>query len=147
MPVHHLQYLLDTIPQKLRAIPKEEFNRKSAPEKWSKKEIIGHLIDSAANNHQRFVRVQFEDVPFIRYDQNQWNNASHYNDMESSHVINFWEQYNRHLIEVIKRIPEENMLRECYTGGDKNVTLQWLIGDYVVHMEHHLKQIDLSILY
>lgn len=141
MPLQRLQYLLDTIPGMLHAIPEEEFSHKPTPEKWSKKEIIGHLIDSATNNHQRFIRVQFEDIPFIRYDQNQWNATSHYNEMASRHVIHFWEHYNRHLIEVIKHIPNVNMLRECNTGGSSNVTLQWLIGDYVVHMEHHLKQI------
>ncbi len=144
--INRLKFLIDTVPQKLLAIPEQDFSYKSAPEKWSKKEIIGHLIDSAANNHQRFVRVQFEDVPFIKYDQNNWNAASRYQAMESRHVINFWAQYNQHLIEVIKRIPENALLRECNNGGETNVTLAWLIEDYVAHMEHHLKQIQPDIL-
>ena len=145
MPLKRLQYLINTIPDKLRAIPETDFSYKPAPEKWSKKEIIGHLIDSATNNHQRFVRVQFEDVPHITYDQNKWNVVSRYQDMESHHVIDFWMQYNQHLIEVMQRIPKSDLQRECNTGGDENVTLQWLIADYVSHMEHHLKQIDPSI--
>lgn len=141
MPVHRLQHLINTIPAKLLAIPEADFSHKPVPEKWSKKEIIGHLIDSAANNHQRFVRVQFEDVPYIKYDQNNWNTASRYQNMDSRHVINFWAQHNQHLVEVIKRIPEAALQRECNTGGDSNVTLGWLIEDYVAHMEHHLRQI------
>lgn len=146
MPLNRLQHLLNTIPEKLRAISDADFSYKPAPEKWSKKEIIGHLIDSATNNHHRFVRAQFEDAPRIVYDQNQWNACSRYQDMEKEHIISFWVNYNQHLIEVVKRIPEADMLCECNNGGEKNVTLQWLIADYIVHMEHHLRQIDSTLL-
>jgi hypothetical protein len=91
MPLNRLQHLITNIPAKLLAIPEEEFSRKPAPGKWSKKEIIGHLIDSATNNHHRFIRAQFEDVPTITYQQNDWNAASRYNDMEGRHVISFWQ--------------------------------------------------------
>ncbi len=103
--------------------------------------MLGHLIDSATNNHQRFIRGQFEDTPFIIYDQNNWVACSRYQDMESAHVIAFWEAYHRHLLEVIKRIPEESLSRKCKTNEPEPVTLQWLIEDYVVHQEHHLRQI------
>ena len=146
MPLNRLQYLINTIPDKLRAIPDADFSHKPAPEKWSKKEIIGHLIDSATNNHHRFVRAQFEDAPKITYALNEWNTASRYQDMESRHVIAFWANYNQHLIEVVKRIPQADMLRECNNGGENNVTLQWLIEDYVAHMEHHLRQIAPTLL-
>ncbi|RDI13230.1 DinB family protein [Flavobacterium sp. AG291] len=143
--LNRLQYLINTIPDKLRTIPDADFSNKPAPEKWSKKEIIGHLIDSATNNHHRFVRAQFEDVPKITYAQNNWNNASCYQDMDKEHVISFWANYNQHLIEVVKRIPEADMLRECNNGGENNITLQWLIADYVVHMEHHLRQAGIDL--
>jgi len=136
-----LQYLIDNIPAKLMAISENDFCAKPAPNKWSKKEILGHLIDSATNNHQRFIRTQFENVPHIVYDQNNWNSFSHYNELGSKHIVHFWAMYNKHLLEIIKRIPEANLTKECHTGGDNNVTLAWLIDDYVVHMEHHLKQI------
>jgi hypothetical protein len=137
---NRLQYLCDIIPPLLKAIPEDEFTRKPAPEKWSKKQVLGHLIDSAANNHQRFIRVQFEDVPAIAYDQNNWNSHSHYNALDSSNLIHFWRLYNLHLLELIRRIPEEKLKRECAVGN-KIVTLQFLVDDYVKHMEHHLQQI------
>lgn len=139
-----LQCLINTIPEKLLAIPDEEFSYKPSPNKWSKKEIIGHLIDSATNNHHRFVRAQFEDVPKITYQQDNWVNVSRYNAMKGKHVINFWAMYNQHIIEVVKRIPEADMQRECNTGGESNVTLAWLIEDYVRHMEHHLGQLGIE---
>jgi hypothetical protein len=104
-----LQYLCDTIPALIKAIPDGEFSYKPAPHKWSKKEILGHLIDSAANNHQRFIRAQFEDKPFIVYDQDNWVSCGRYADMPSVHVIDFWELYNRHLIEVISCIPADTL--------------------------------------
>src|SRR6185437_595711 len=88
--IQRLQFLCDTIPGLLRQIPEDEFSHKPAPAKWSKKEIVGHLIDSATNNHQRFVRGQFENTPFIVYDQDNWNSCSRYQQMDSAHVISFW---------------------------------------------------------
>jgi hypothetical protein len=136
-----MEYLLNTIPALLAAMPEDTFALKPALNKWSKKEILGHLIDSATNNHQRFVRGQFEEVPFIVYDQDGWNDNSRYNEMPAAHVIGFWELYNRHLLELIKRIPEHALLRKCLTNEPEPVTLEWLITDYVAHMEHHLKQV------
>ena len=139
--IQRLKYLCDVIPDLLHNIPENEFTQKSSPEKWSKKEILGHLIDSATNNHQRFVRVQFEDIPTIIYDQVNWNASSRYNNIESSHLIEFWKLYNRHLLEIIRQIPDDFLNRKCDIGKDEPVTLHWLIDDYVRHIEHHLRQV------
>lgn len=139
--VERLQYLCGIISPLLESIQEEKFRAKPAPHKWSKKEILGHLIDSANNNHQRFVRIQFEDEPLITYDQDKWNNASHYNNIDSKHLIAFWNLYNQHLVELIKQIPDELLIRKCNVGDDDNVTLLWLIEDYLKHLEHHLRQI------
>ena len=143
-PLHRLQHLVDTIPAMLLAFTEEDFSHKPSPEKWSKKEIIGHLIDSATNNHHRFVRAQFEDVPKITYQQDNWVFSSRYSDMDSKHVVAFWQMYNQHLIEVVKRIPEADVQRECNNGAESNVTLEWLIADYVRHLEHHLGQVGIG---
>ncbi len=139
--INRLQYLCEIIPPLLTAIPEKDFSFKPSPIKWSKKEILGHLIDSATNNHQRFVRIQFENVPNITYNQDNWNNHSYHNQVDSEHLIKFWELYNRHLVELIKLIPKENLMRQSKTDDEKIVTLEWLIEDYVHHLEHHLKQI------
>lgn len=139
--IHRLQYLCDNIPPVLRNIPEEDFSRKPKPEKWSKKQILGHLIDSAANNHQRFIRVQYEEMPAIVYNQNKWNELSHYNEKDSDQLIQLWTLYNQHLLYIIQNIPEKNLERKCNCGEPAPVTLQWLIDDYVKHLEHHLHQI------
>jgi hypothetical protein len=139
--IDRLTYLCDTIPAHIRNIPDAEFTHKPGPSKWSKQEILGHLIDSATNNHQRFVRIQFESEPRIAYDQDNWNLYSYYNQLNKEHVISFWEKYNRHLLEIIKRIPAHNLPLTSIYSDNSTVTLGWLIQDYVVHLEYHLCQI------
>lgn len=124
----------------LPQISDAEFSRKVSPEKWSKKEILGHLIDSATNNHHRFIRAQYEANPAISYDQNEWNKFNFYQEIESAQVIHFWIVYNKQLLEIIQRIPEENLTKHVKVG-ESLVTLEFIIIDYVRHLEHHLKQI------
>jgi hypothetical protein len=138
--IKRLEYLCDTIPKLLHDINESAFSFKPNPAKWSKKEIIGHLIDSAANNHQRFVRCQFEDKPAIAYNQDKWNEFGFYQQIDAAQIIAFWTIYNRQLTELIRHIPPENLNRECKVG-DKFQTLDFLINDYVEHMEHHLRQV------
>ena len=107
--INRLNFILDKVPNILSEISEENMNLKPFPNKWSKKEIIGHLIDSATNNHQRFVRGQFEHNPEIRYDQNKWNEFSFYQEIASNQIISFWTIYNRQLLEIISRISTNNL--------------------------------------
>jgi hypothetical protein len=134
-----LTFIVEKAPSMLTQISEEKMSEKPAPNKWSKKEIIGHLIDSATNNHHRFVRGQFEAIPEIRYDQNGWNKYSFYQQIDSKQIILFWTIYNSQLIELIKRIPTDNLKRKVKVG-DNLLTIEYLIIDYVEHLEHHLKQ-------
>lgn len=138
--INRLSYLIEKVPSILTEIGEANMSAKPLPSKWSKKEIVGHLIDSATNNHQRFVRGQFESVPEIRYDQNKWNEYGFYQHIDSRQIISFWTIYNKQLIEIIKRIPTENLERHIKVG-DNLLTIEFLIIDYVEHLEHHLKQI------
>jgi hypothetical protein len=138
--LNRLEYIINLTPKTLTEISEENMSIKPTPTKWSKKEIIGHLIDSATHNHQRFVRGQFENIPEISYDQNNWNEFSFYNHIESKQIISFWTIYNKQIIEIIKRIPKENLEKQIKIGNNL-LTLEFLIIDYVEHLEHHLKQI------
>lgn len=139
--------------ERLRTISAEKSARKSSPDKWSIKEVLGHLIDSAANNHQRFVRAQFtDDLVFPGYEQENWVNAQKYNDEAWSDMVQLWSSYNLHLLHVIAAIPEATLLRARIRHNldqialqpvDKNdpTTLDYFVRDYLVHMKHHLDQI------
>ncbi len=138
--INRLTNIIDKVPTKLSEFNESVMSEKQLPTKWSKKQILGHLIDSATNNHQRFVRGQFETNPEITYDQNKWNEFSFYQEMESQQIIKFWTIYNTQLLEIIKRIPS-NSLKNQIKVGDNLLTIEFLIVDYVDHLEHHLKQI------
>ena len=138
--LNRLKYILDTVPKILTEIGEGKMSIKPLPNKWSKKEIIGHLIDSATNNHQRFVRGQFEHNPEIRYDQNKWNEFSFYQEIDSNQIIAFWTIYNIQLLEIISRISVDNLKKQVKVGDDL-LTIEFLIVDYVEHLEHHLKQV------
>jgi hypothetical protein len=139
--IQRLQHLCDIVPPLLSKIGERDFSFKPSENKWSKKEILGHLIDSAANNHQRFVRGQFENIPTIFYDQNNWNKYNFYNQIGTEQLIEFWSAYNNQLVALLKLIPKENLLRECKVGGEEKFSIKFLFEDYVQHLEHHLKQI------
>ena len=138
---------------RLRDIPEELSRQKSAPEDWSPIEVVGHLIDSAANNHQRFVRAQStDDLVFTGYEQNHWVSSQNYRDESWPDVIQLWSSYNLHLLHVASAIPEDILTKPrsrhtldqiAFNMVDKSdpATLEYLIRDYVDHLRHHLNQI------
>jgi hypothetical protein len=121
--------------------------------KWSAREIMGHLIDSAANNHQRFVRAQFTDeLVFPPYEQEAWVRAQRYNEEPWSLLVQLWQSYNLHLLHVMSAIPAETRTRLCRmhnlqriawktVAESEPVTLEYLMLDYIAHLKNHLKQI------
>lgn len=139
--IKRLTYLCETIPPLLASIDEPLFSMKPDINKWSKKEIIGHLIDSATNNHQRFIRAQFELSPLISYDQNKWNQFNFYQHIDGKQIILFWTAYNKQLIELFKQIPEESLKLECKTATENSLTIDFLINDYLEHLEYHLRQV------
>jgi len=138
--LNRLEHLCNIIPSLLLQIGEESFSAKPGPDKWSKKQILGHLIDSATNNHHKWIRGQFEDKPFIRYDQDQWNTAGRYNQIPAAQLVAFWSVYNLQIVSLIKLIPRDVLQRLCFNGTE-DVTLEWLFNDYVVHLEHHMRNI------
>ena len=139
---------------RLRQVSPEESARKTSPDKWSIKEALGHLIDSAANNHQRFVRAQFtDDLVFPGYEQEKWVNAQRYIDESWGDMIQLWSSYNLHLVHVIAAIPEATLMRARIRHNLDQIalhpidqkdptTLDYFVRDYLVHMKHHLDQIN-----
>lgn len=120
---------------------------------WTPKEILGHLIDSAANNHQRFVRAQLmDDLVFPGYEQNSWVELQNYNDESWLDLIQLWSLYNLHIIHVVRQIPEKlltvprkthNLDQIAWKTVDRSqpVTLLYFVRDYLGHLKHHLNQI------
>ena len=139
--ISKLEFICETIPDKLLKLEETLFNKITIPEKWSKKEILGHLIDSATNNHHRFIKGQYEILPRISYDQKKWNELNFYQKVEKNQLIEFWTLYNKHLLIIFKNIKSENLKNEINTGGNEDHTIEFIINDYIEHLEHHLHQI------
>jgi len=116
---------------------------KENPETWSCKEILGHLIDSAANNHQRIVRAIASPGAVIShsYDQDDWVRAQRYQELEWDRLVVLWSAYNDHLSRVIERIPVEAQTGLCDIGKEAPVSLTFVVADYLRHLRHHLDEI------
>ena len=107
----------------------------------SKQEILGHLIDSAQNNIQRFIRGQYETEPALVYDQDQWVAYNDYQQAEAGQLIQLWELLNRQIIRIWEHMPSENLSRQCRIRNSL-FTIEYLMDDYIIHLKHHLIQIN-----
>ena len=126
----------------LTRITPESASQRFNSSAWSKKEILGHLIDSASNNHQRFVRAaQNAASDFPPYDQDKWVAIQSYNELNWFELINLFVFYNIHLSHIIEYFSPDVLNNICNIGKDKPETLEYVIDDYVSHLEHHLEKI------
>ena len=138
---------------RLLEISEEQSGIPNATGKWSPREIVGHLIDSAANNHQRFVRAQFrDDLHFPGYQGDKWVEVQRYNDEPWPQLVQLWKYYNLHLLHVMSVTPKDklselrsihNLDEIAWQTADKKqpATLEYFMRDYVAHLHHHLEQI------
>ena len=122
-------------------VNESEYSVKPAPGKWSRKEILGHLIDSASNNMQRFIRGQYESGSSITYDQDIWVRLNGYKEAPLSELITLWFLLNRQILRIMEKMPAGNLEKTSRIGQEDH-TLVWLMEDYVRHLKHHLAQIN-----
>jgi len=127
---------------KFLALADGDAGRSPGPEKWSRKQILGHLIDSAANNHQRIIRLQTTpELHFPGYQQNDWVRLNHYAARPWSDLVTLWAVYNRHLADAIEGIVPAT-LGNIWAWEEGRFTLEFIATDYVRHLRHHVEQIE-----
>jgi hypothetical protein len=128
--------------EKMAAISDENFSAKPLPTKWSKIEVLGHLVDSAQNNLRRFICCQYEHPPqLIRYDQDFWVLANRYSESSKEDMIRLWTLLNQRIASVLKAMPETNYGKLCPTAYNGHRSVEWFANDYNKHLKHHLNQI------
>jgi len=146
MPVLNLlRDLVQRVPDRLERLPKDRIETKPTPSNWSPKEELGHLLDSAANNHQRIVRAQFEDnLAMPGYEQNRWVAVHAYQRRDWQELIEVWQALNRQLLAAAEAVTNTAWSRKLTVAGSEPLTLQFVFDDYVDHMLHHLQHIGIE---
>ena len=145
---------IESAAPRLLALTSAKSAEPPAAGKWSPREVIGHLIDSASNNHQRFVRAQFsDDLEFDGYEQAGWVSTQGYKDESWEQLVQLWKLYNLHLLHLVSRISPEQLtkvrrkhnlhqLAWQAVPAEEPATLEYFIRDYLGHLKHHLRQIS-----
>jgi len=141
-----LQTILDRLPARLNALPSAQVERKPSPDAWSPKEELGHLLDSAANNHQRIVRAQLEDKPTMPgYDGEQWVVLHRYQQRDWQSLIQLWAGLNRQLLTAAEAVPDSAWSRTLTIADSGPLTLKFVFDDYLDHMLQHLRHMGVNV--
>lgn len=152
--IHNFRTTVESAYERLSEMPDEAAAAPPAPDKWSAKQVIGHLIDSASNNHQRFVRAQFkDDLVFDGYEQEKWVDFHNYQNTPWKDLLELWRAYNLHIARVMENTPDDiratprakhNLYQTALYSvpAEEPATLEYFMLDYIKHLEQHLGQID-----
>jgi len=141
-----LQELIDRLPARLQALSSNKVEDKPAPDAWSAKEELGHLLDSAANNHQRIVRMQLEEHPAMPgYDGDAWVTLHQYQRRDWPALIERWAALNSQLLAAAEAVPDSAWSRTCTIADSEPLTLQFVFDDYIHHMLEHLRHMGVAV--
>ncbi len=135
--------IIDNFYEYFKSIDSEITKVKLSEDKWSLKEIIGHLIDSASNNHQRIVRLQISDLlDFPQYDCEQWIRVQKYNNFDWEFLVTLWYHYNGLILNIINGIKSEHLQNLWVKDEDNSITLEEIIRQYYIHLEKHMEHFN-----
>jgi hypothetical protein len=137
--ITELENIISRYTPLLSRINRNGISERPAVGKWSPKEIIGHMIDSAQNNIRRFIVAQYEDEPYIVYRQDDWVRICDYQHWGIQDLISLWSLLNKQIVMIWKNMPEEKAQRTCRT--QESHTIEWLAEDYNKHVLHHLHHV------
>lgn len=152
-PAQRLASTVALAEPRLRDISADAASLRPAPGRWSPREIVGHLVDSASNNHQRFVRAAWQpNLVFSGYQQDGWVELQRYQEADWFDLVTLWSSFNRHLARVMSAVPdavrtkvhtEHNLHDVAFRApsAPEQATLAYFMADYVNHLDHHLRQI------
>src|SRR6201986_4900763 len=144
--ISSLRTLLDRVPERLGKLSGDAVEKKPTPTKWSPKEELGHLLDSAANNHQRIWGAQREDKPAMPgYEQVGWVRIHDYQGRDWKELIELWQAINRQLFSSAKDVSAEGWTGRLTIAGSEPLTLQFVFEHYLAHMLHPLRHIGIAV--
>lgn len=142
--IDDLNRLLAILPSRLEKLPNP--GSKPSPDKWSPKQELGHLLDSAVNNLRRIVLIQLEDKPALcNYDGERWVEVQQYETRSWPEIIQLWRALNQQLLAAAAAVKLEDWARTCTIGNSEPLTLTFVFEDYIAHMMHHLRHIGVEV--
>lgn len=126
-----------------RTIAISILEEKTSEEKWSKKEILGHLVDSSIHNLVRFTEINYAEKPYVyrTYNQNDLVKINQYQEMYIEALVQFWLSINKQILRIFKSVNDENLEYEILLNDNSIINLRYLMTDFVEHLEHHMNQI------
>ncbi|KMY48544.1 DinB family protein [Peribacillus loiseleuriae] len=138
--IYGINHWIQSLPKEYNLMSEPELSNRPSPNKWSKKEILGHLCDSAINNIERFIKIQYVEQPYViqSYNQEQWVIVQNYQERPLDEIITLFQTLNTQVINIFINIPAEKLSYLCDIGNNQQKPLEWLIQDYLEHMEHHI---------
>lgn len=133
---------IEAAESKLTSITESHASQKYPGGEWTRKQVLGHLLDSAANNHIRFVVASLEGrFTGPKYDADGWVRTHDYRNLSWSYLFEQWRVRNSILAQVVDHVPEPALSAQCTIGDDQPVTLRFIIEDYLDHLDHHVSDI------
>jgi hypothetical protein len=139
MIASELEGLISQFYPRLNQLEEENAIHKPLPDKWSKKELIGHMIDSAQNNIRRFIVAQYEDRPKIVYNQDKWVEINNYQEHSVTDLVTLWNLLNKQICTILKNTGPDTSNRQAISEAPHSI--EWLAEDYIKHLKHHLHQV------
>jgi hypothetical protein len=137
-----IRSFISTVQPRLYRMNHEKMGFKPSPHGWPEKEILGHLIDSVANNHQRYAEAVNNVIEqFPAYIRNEWVQIQRYNEISCSFLVTLFSAYNVHLSQAIECIPVDAQSSPCSIGKGEPVALEFVVKDYLRHLKYHIKDI------
>lgn len=132
--------------QKYKSLPEEITKIRLSDDRWSLREIVGHLIDSASNNHQRFIRMQLErECSFPDYNKDEWLQTSFYNGIDFKELLRMLKSYNQliaHLIAQVSEMTFDHIWNKPWDQKEPEITLKDLIEHYIHHFQLHIDHFE-----
>ncbi|MDP4170559.1 MAG: DinB family protein [Bacillota bacterium] len=138
--INGINHWIQSLSKEYNSMSETEISNRPLPNKWSKKEILGHLCDSAINNIERFVKIQYTEQPYViqSYNQEQWVVVQNYQERPVDEILTLFQILNKQVVNIIMNIPAAKLSYLCDIENNHQKTLEWLIQDYFEHMEHHI---------
>jgi hypothetical protein len=139
----NLNQIIEQALEGFKQFSSQDWEYRKSPEKWSRKQILGHLVDSAIKNLQRFTEIEFSQTPYqlIGYPQDKLVAVNNYHREPTKIIIDMWSAINMHISYIMSQQSTESLALEVDTPDAENADLEWLMRDYIEHLNHHLDQI------